>query len=367
MDEDKNRLENLGLFSEISSEIVPLEDGTVKLVYVVIESIHKTPPLAFPTYDEDTGWSVAGLWMINNFRGRNQSLALNGTVGGRDTYGVSFNDPWILGDHISFAFNISRIIFEHRFLNRNLEVNNFSLKLGKWYGLSVKTQFGLELERKQFFNEKDQKSFTFFGITGDIRYDSRDIYWNPGKGLLLVHGFYHQNGFNPKDFNITLFTQSLSFYKKISKKGKKKVIAFNTSSNIKYGSKSDLWLDYFGNSSTIRGWSPPDSNLYLSGKQSFRFGHDSFLFSMELRHELIPKRATQVGTEFGLSFVIFSEFGFIANQMNDINKIMPMQGYGAGVRIPFPIVSVVRLDLAWGYRSGLWNPGVIHFGIGQKF
>ena len=88
---------------------------------------------------------------------------------------------------------------------------------------------------------------------------------------------------------------------------------------------------------------------------------------MELRHEMIPKRATQVGTEFGLSFVIFSEFGFIANQMNDINKIMPMQGYGAGVRIPFPIVSVVRLDLAWGYRSGLWNPGVIHFGIGQKF
>ena len=117
--------------------------------------------------------------------------------------------------------------------------------------------------------------------------------------------FYHQNGINPSEFNTTLFTQSLSFYKKISKKGKKKVIAFNTSSSIKFGSKSELWLDYFGNSSTIRGWSPPDSNLYLAGKQQFRFGHDSFLFSTEFRHELIPKRATQVGTEFGLSFVIF--------------------------------------------------------------
>ena len=367
VDEDKNRLENLGLFSEISTEIVPLEDGTVKLIYVVIESIHKTPPLVFPTYDEDTGWSFAGLWMINNFRGRNQSLILNGTFGGRDTYSVSFNDPWIFGDHISFAFNISRIIFEHRFLNRNLELNNFSLKLGKWYGLSVKTQFGLDLGRKQYFNEQYKESFTFFGITGEIRYDTRDIYWNPGKGLLLVHGFYHQNGINPSEFNTTLFTQSLSLYKKISKKGKKKVIAFNTSSSIKYGSKSDLWLEYFGNSSTIRGWSPPDSNLYLAGKQPFRFGHDSFLFSMEFRHELIPKRATQVGTEFGLSLVIFSEFGVIANQWNDINKIIPMQGYGAGIRIPFPIVSVIRVDLAWGYRSRLWNPGVIHFGIGQKF
>ena len=108
-------------------------------------------------------------------------------------------------------------------------------------------------------------------------------------------------------------------------------------------------------------------SLYLAGKQPFRFGHDSFLFSMEFRHELIPKRATQVGTEFGLSLVIFSEFGVIANQWKDINKIIPMQGYGAGIRIPFPIVRVIRVDLAWGYRSGLWNSGVIHFGIGQKF
>ena len=87
---DRNRLDNLGLFSESTWRVIPLEDGTAKLVYTVQESIQKTPPLALPNYKEDTGWSLAGLWIVNNFRGKNQSLALGGTIGGEDTYGFSF-------------------------------------------------------------------------------------------------------------------------------------------------------------------------------------------------------------------------------------------------------------------------------------
>ena len=44
-----------------------------------------------------------------------------------------------------------------------------------------------------------------------------------------------------------------------------------------------------------------------------------------------------------------------------------MQGYGFGLRIPFPMVSVIRVDYGWGYRNGVWNSGAIHFGVGQKF
>ena len=112
--EDRNRLDNLGLFSESTWRVIPLEDGTAKLVYTVQESIQRTPPLALPNYKEDTGWSLAGLWIINNFRGKNQSLALGGTIGGEDTYGFSFSDPWIFGDHISLTLNIGRTIYEHR-------------------------------------------------------------------------------------------------------------------------------------------------------------------------------------------------------------------------------------------------------------
>ena len=131
--------------------------------------------------------------------------------------------------------------------------------------------------------------------------------------------------------------------------------------------KSDLWLDYFGNSYTIRGWPLPDPNLYFSKNEQFRFGHESVLLSLEYRQELIPKRATSFGTEFGLVFVFFSDAGIIANHWDDFKGKIPMQGYGFGLRIPFPMVSVIRVDYGWGYRNGVWNSGSIHFGVGQKF
>ena len=42
MNEDsKNRIENLGIFSEVSWELIPLDDGTLILKYIVKESIQK--------------------------------------------------------------------------------------------------------------------------------------------------------------------------------------------------------------------------------------------------------------------------------------------------------------------------------------
>ena len=92
--EDRNRLENLGLFSEVFWRSIPLEDGTSVLIFTLKESLQKTPPIALPNFKEDTGSSLAGFWLINNFRGRNQSSIIGGSVGGEDTYGISFSDPY---------------------------------------------------------------------------------------------------------------------------------------------------------------------------------------------------------------------------------------------------------------------------------
>ena len=49
---------------------VPLEDGSAILKFDVIESIQRTPPLAIPTYEEKTGWSLTAFWLLNNFKGK---------------------------------------------------------------------------------------------------------------------------------------------------------------------------------------------------------------------------------------------------------------------------------------------------------
>ena len=93
INEDIMRLENLGIFSGVSWSIESLNDGNFSLIYEITESIQKTPPVAFPYYDEDTGWSAQGLWLVNNFRGRNQTISVIGTLGNKNTYGINFSDP----------------------------------------------------------------------------------------------------------------------------------------------------------------------------------------------------------------------------------------------------------------------------------
>ncbi len=365
--QDRNRLDNLGLFSESTFKIIPIENGTAKLVFSVKESINKTPPVLFPTYNEDFGWSLTGLWIVNNFRGKNQSISLGASIGGENTYGINFSDPWIFGDHISLSFNIGRTIYDHKFLNKELEVNSFYVNLGKWFGNNIKTSLGLETESKLFFDNSSTDKFNFLGIIGELRYDTRDIYWNPGRGILFSQKIYHREGIEPKDWRLTTWNQSFSGYLQIHGKEKKSVLALNISFQNKIGNKSNLWLDYFGNGITVRGWILPDSELYYSNKQSYRFGHESILITAEFRQELIPKYATSYGFETGLSIVMFSDIGAISDNWADLNYQKPMFGLGGGIRIPFPIVGVLRIDYGWGYRNGDWNSGIIHWGIGQKF
>ena len=110
---DIARLENLGIFSEVTYTVVPLDDINAKLVYNVIESVQKIPPTISPTYDEKTGWSIIGVFLMTNWRGRNQSLSLNASIGGKNTYGILFNDPWRFGNHVSMKMQINKSIYEH--------------------------------------------------------------------------------------------------------------------------------------------------------------------------------------------------------------------------------------------------------------
>lgn len=366
-EQDRNRIENLGLFSQVEWKVIPLEDGTATLKFIIIESIQRTPPFALPTYEEDTGWSLTGFYLVNNFKGKNQSLVLGGSIGGKDTYGIQFSDPWVFGNHVSMNFQFGKTLFQHRFLKKNLEVNSFNLNFGKWFGEKLKTQLGIEIENKIFLDKNINDSFFYYSPIFTVSYDTRDVYWNPSRGVIISQYLIRKNGINPKSFSLTLWDQSYSIFYSKEFFDKKTVFAFNISSKVKSGKKEEIWLDYFGGQATVRGWEIPDSSLYYSGSEDFRFGHESIYSSIEIRREIIPKYATSLKIEFGLVLVFFTDIGFIAKDFNAINYQEPISGTGLGIRIPFPIVNVIRLDYGWGFYNNKWNFGSLHFGIGQKF
>jgi len=360
---DRNRLENLGIFSEVLWQAIPLENGSAILRYKVRESIQKSPPGIFPIYEEDTGWSVTGGWIVKNFRGRNQTLLLGGSLGGKDTYGINFLDPWMFGNHVSLSIESGRTFYNHLFLNQKVEVFSFQIGIGKWFGDHLKTSTGFELESKSF----DENTYFYLAPDFSISYDTRDIYWNPSEGVLFLQSVYWMNGINPNDFSLGIWSHSYSFYHQLNQSIKKFIIAFNLSSKLKYGDKEDVWLNFFGDSYTVRGWPLPNNNTYLDSSNKFLFGHEFLHGSIELRKDIIPKYATKFGTEFGLSVLAFFDSGVIANDWNDLKQLTPMSGAGLGIRIPIPMLNVLRMDYGWGYHDGVWNSGAFHWGVAQKF
>ena len=188
--------------------MLPLDDGTLILKYKVNESIQKTPPTIFPTYNESKGWSLNALWIFNNFRGQNQLLTLSGSVGGEDTYGVSFSDPWILNDHVSFSVNIMRNLYKNRFLNSDIELKRMKIGVGKWFRDKIKTEISLASEYKIFKTEQEIARYKYIHIFSNIRFDTRDIFWNPGKGLLISSSFEYLKGYDFKIFHTLIWNQS---------------------------------------------------------------------------------------------------------------------------------------------------------------
>ena len=147
-DQDKDRLLNLGIFADVSWTMVPLEDLTIILQYNLIESSLRILPAASPTYEEEYGWSFGGMLMIRNFRGKNENLTLAGSTGARKSYFLSFNNPWIMGDHVSLRFMTGRSNTIHPFLDYEQNTITSEIIMGRYFGYKHKASIGFELEQK---------------------------------------------------------------------------------------------------------------------------------------------------------------------------------------------------------------------------
>ena len=44
-----------------------------------------------------------------------------------------------------------------------------------------------------------------------------------------------------------------------------------------------------------------------------------------------------------------------------------VKGQLGEIRIPFPVVNLLRIDYGLGYSNGEWNKGSLHWGVLHKF
>jgi len=366
--EDRDRIDNIAVFSSVVWDTVSQKDGSVELVYRVLESWRFWPGVS-PFYSEDKGWSLGGALRITNFRGRDQSFAIGGAIGAIQVFGLHFSDPWITGDHISLSMNLGKTLFVHPFLPYVESTEAFEANLGRWFGYRWKVQAGFGLEHKQFSEENDTLSFTYIAPQGSVIYDTRDIYRDPSRGGIITQSIYSMIDLTQGSGNRLMWTQSASQYWSPIQGQKKLTLGIGVKLATSFGSMDEVWLNYFGGSKTVRGWSVPDREDYMNPSQSFRFGNHQFIFSAEARQTIIPTStvsASIFNAEYGLTGVVFIDIGYTSRQLQGLFNGDPLLGTGFGIRMPIP-GGVLRFDLGWSFYSGEFISKGINFDLGQKF
>ncbi len=371
--EDRDRIENLGLFSVVDWRAVPLEDGTVKLQYQVMESMRILPIVA-PTYEEDTGWSIVYGGIVKNMRGRNESLVIGGLFGGIDAYGVEFNDPWIFGDHVSVSLQIGKHVTDHVFLPFERQTSSFEMNVGRYFGYQRKVSVGFEIEKKDFFGDTTTIEFSYFAPQASIVYDTRDIYNDPSEGVYFFQSAQYFRFLNIES-NSLFWNQSYSAFFSPIKGKHKTTLGFNITSNSVHGDlHKELFLFGLGGAYSVRGWQIENPVLYSEGTQDYRFGYFSAFSSIELRQTILPRFAVQqkspfgpLKSEFGLQGILFADAGVVGDHWSELYKEIPMLGFGIGIRTPVTMVGNLRFDYGWSYYGGEAVESSFHFSVGQKF
>ena len=370
---DRTRIENLGIYSMVTWQAVPLEDGSVKLRYHVIESSRFFPMLA-PSYEEDTGWSILFGGIVKNVRGRNESLTIGGLIGGVDAYGFDFNNPWIFGDHVSLSLEVGKHFSNHVFLPYERQVSTFEINIGRYFGYEKRINVGLEYEKKDFIGDSTTIEYYYFAPQGSFAYDTRDIYTDPSKGIYIFHSAQYYKYLDMESRSL-FWTQSYSAFASPIKGNRKTTVGANLTLNSIHG---DLYKEMFmyglGGGYSVRGWKIETRKLYEQDKQPYRFGYYSAVSSLEIRQTIIPRFAIEqpspfgpVKSELGLQAVLFIDSGVAGDNWHDLSKASPMYGVGLGVRIPAALAGIIRFDYGWSFYEGAAVESSFHFSVGQKF
>lgn len=376
VEQDRNRIDNLGIFSSVTWQSLPMEDGTVKLRFHVIESTRVLPIFA-PQYEEGTGWSLVLGSIVNNFRGKNESLVIGGLLGGIDAYGIEFLNPWIMGDHVSLGLEVGKHYSDHIFLPYTQQTSSFELNVGRYFGYEKRISAGFEYEKKKFVNDNGDSmnvAFQYFAPQGSFTYDSRDFYNDPSRGIHIIQFFQSFHYLNRNDWSL-FWDQSYSTFFTPLKLKKKLTVGIHARIRSVHGEYLPELLMYgLGGAFSVRGWKMETRSLYSSGEQNYRFGYYSAVSSLELRQTIIPRFSLKhdspfgpMSTELGLQGVIFFDAGSIGYDWQDLLQAQPMLGAGFGIRIPLAVVGNIRFDYGWSFYDGNRMESSFHLAVGQKF
>ena len=364
--EDRNRIDNLGIFSEVTFFLTQSDNGSNILTYLVVETWRYIP---FPViiYEERTGWSYGAGLTVNNFRGRNQIFQVLGAFGGTEFGGLFFHDPWITGDHISIQGHLFTTLYNHPFLKYDYREIDSEITVGRYFGYHWKVWVTGSLEKRWVSyveNVGEDFQHNYFQTKFKLIYDTRDIYLDPAKGILIFNEIRPEFGLGKTEPYNNIWETQISGYRTLIPGKKKWVLGGSLFFHKYFGKEIPYRIQWVGGTQSVRGWrtiTPDDV------EENYRVGLNSYYASFELRQTLVPKYLTSANTEFGVILAEFLDVGAADDKFFTMLKKEPIFGTGIGVRFFVPGGGLLRIDYGFGYYKGKWQSGTWHMDIGHKF
>ncbi len=367
---DINRLRDLDIFEEVGFDPIVNENnppGTAN-VQLTVKERHNVNNLLFGIASTFRNEFVGYLSLsTNNFRGKAEQVALRTEVGDRQTYELSYTNPFF--DQKRTSFHVSggdrRFFREPRgFLGTVVAANNVSDFEERRKGGTISfsrprdereetyVAIGYRYDDVSFIQRSGvvagQVIATSFGAVSapsiSMIRDTRDSRLDPNKGFRGSVGMEIATGwlgsdssFQKLDFDIRRY---LGFGKKIDEDNYRDVVA----GRLMFGK--------------IFGFPPVFEQYFMGGAESVRgydidqlYGENQLIANMELRHR-IQKNFTAV---------LFLDFGSAWSGPNsNTQQFKSLVGKGFGMRIRTPF-GPLRLDYGIGDRTRF------HFSVGQAF
>jgi len=396
--EDRNRINNLGLFSR--TEIEPLiKSGNRILINVKVKEkwyIYPMPSAGIVDGDIHKLWVGASIrWQ--NFRGRNENVMLNFGVGYNPFIHASYSIPMI-GDKLKLFSSISGDYSKERnrsqlalgrangsstFNNREFNANNFDyynygLKwtLGKYFSrnFSVYTDIGYNFSRVSNYDVGRTVSpdgIDRYMLTGiGLNYDSRDNREYTTVGFQLHLDYQHFGLINSVvDFGRLNFSQNTFLSPKI-KEDYSVILSTKLNTSIAFGPYIPLYnhkfIGYGGD--IIRGWYwfgfEGDNSLVINNEIKIPIISPDFLEGNQIPVIKKIKYLKNYSYKYGLYLTMFYDVETVWNKGDGFENMKFLNGTGLGLNVILPFGVITKVE--WGVRLGTPTVGQIIFSFGGR-
>ena len=369
IDYNRERIYSLSLFNYVDLYVIQ-EDGLNKLLISVYEKWY-IYPIPFLTFNEnDFSKASYGVdFLLQNFRGRNESINVNVSLGYDPTYYLSYSNPWLMYDHkLSLSASLAYQKISNKSYNAEaLYGDDFDYKM-------VSVNFGLGKRINQF-NElsllfgyeyvegpaKGLKQVTaseekidhipYAGLS--YVYDTRDLKIFPRDGLYTEVSYIH-NGFNTQGILYNLFMVDFRQYEEL-------FYNFTAKWRVDYRQvfgKLVPYYDYLYMSGEIRGHKDNEEEgkqrIIGSAELSYTLFKD-WKFGLNL--PILPKNLTSA--RIGMNVYLFTDTGTAYDDYDELTLNRFYSGYGAGLNVLIMPHNSVRFEYAFDeYMNGEFIIGV---------